>query len=193
MPRILRPERTGTSVDNVDHLFVRIPRTGSTSMCNALGRPIEHRTASEWIQRLGQSEYSRRYTFSVVRNPYDRFVSMFYFFGMFMKGHEYGPNEFLENYTLESMKRGGTHAFMMRRQVEFVMVREKLAVDYLGRFEALDESWAEIRRHINIETLEHIPWMRRCRFQKEDLTQASKDILYDYYREDFDVLGYDRN
>ncbi len=187
-----------SSAYGVDYLFVRIPRTGSTSMCNSIGRTIEHRTAEEWVERLGKEEYERRFTFSVVRNPYDRFVSLYYFFGLFLKEGYKDPNDFLAHVDMESIKTP-QNTIMLRSQSDYLLVDGEIGVDYVGRFETLQESWDEIRaRSGGTTAFPHLPmpptlpWMRRCRYEKVPLTEASKEKIYAFYKKDFDVFGYDK-
>ena len=62
-----------------DFAFVHINKTGGSSVERALGLPIDHRTALEWRHDLGEREWRRRFTFSVVRNPWDRTVSHYHY------------------------------------------------------------------------------------------------------------------
>lgn len=61
-----------------DFFFVHINKTGGSSVEHALGLPFEHVTARGYIERHGRAEWDRRFTFTVVRNPWDKVVSHFH-------------------------------------------------------------------------------------------------------------------
>ena len=66
---------------NQPYIYIRIPRTGSTSISNMLrndnGWP--HFYASLIRELIGKEEYNRRLVFASVRNPWDRLVSWYMF------------------------------------------------------------------------------------------------------------------
>ena len=63
-----------------DFVFIHINKCGGTSMERALGMPfINHRTAEEHRNIIGNKLWSMRYKFALVRNPYDRLGSLFFY------------------------------------------------------------------------------------------------------------------
>lgn len=185
------PLKEGSSARGVDYLFLRIPKTGSTSVCRAIKRPFDHKTAKEWVELMGQKEYDDRYKFSIVRHPYERYVSMYYFFGIFRKLNGYGPNELLKEHSLKEVVASHKDGRFLKPQTDFLYIGDKKMVDYIGRYEQIDDAWSEIRKHIG--GLEKLPKWRVCRYDKDELTQESKDRIYEFYEKDFEVLGYERN
>ena len=59
--------------------FIHINKTGGSSIEKALGLPFSHQTASMRVARLGTEEWNRRYSFTFVRNPWDRLVSQYHY------------------------------------------------------------------------------------------------------------------
>lgn len=63
----------------VPFAFVHINKCGGSSIEIALGLPKRHLSAPEMRQAIGAEEWARRYTFSVIRNPFDRVASIYYY------------------------------------------------------------------------------------------------------------------
>ncbi len=72
-----------------DIIFVHIPRCGGTSIRSALAAPEHfktaiptaaksHDTAAQAREIIGQDAWDRAWTFTVVRNPWDRLISLYY-------------------------------------------------------------------------------------------------------------------
>ena len=145
-----------------DYLFVRIPRTASTSICQALNVWPNHKTALMWKERLGD-EWNQTFKFTIVRHPYDRFLSMCQYFWV-------DPDKF------EDDRR-------FRPQMDYIH-----ELDYIGRFEDLDNSWEHICKQIdrNVTKLNHLKESKTT----VTLTPQQKKKVYNYYRNDFRLLNY---
>ena len=60
-------------------VFIHINKTGGSSIAKALNIPSVHRTAQEKIEEIGQKNWDRKLTFTVVRNPWDKVVSLYHY------------------------------------------------------------------------------------------------------------------
>ena len=84
-----------------DYIFIDIPKTGTTAIVNRLlssdetrgGAPIHsHIPLSSYIDILGIDRIKKTYVFTVVRNPYDRIVSIWkYYIKLRSRYHEIDP------------------------------------------------------------------------------------------------------
>jgi hypothetical protein len=70
---VIMGSRAPTNVNiSKGYIFVHIPKTAGTSMCEALGLPeTTHDTAVDLKRTLG-ARYDELYRFAFVRNPWDR-------------------------------------------------------------------------------------------------------------------------
>lgn len=67
-------------IDNIgrDYIFVHIPKNAGSSVADVLGMgQINHHTAQSYRDMLGDAAYDRRLSFAFVRNPWDRFLSLY--------------------------------------------------------------------------------------------------------------------
>lgn len=58
-----------------DFIFIHINKTGGSSVEKALNLPFEHLTAQEKQAEVGTQKWQNKFTFSFVRNPYDKVCS----------------------------------------------------------------------------------------------------------------------
>lgn len=181
----MHPLDNTKGVDNSSYLFVKIPKTASTSICKVLPFPFPHKTAIEWKREL--KNFDELFKFTIVRNPYDRFISMFYFFGVFNRHNFKDPNEFLEKVNWGEFNKRGD-AIFARPQSDYICHNDKIMVDYIGKFETLEKDWDYISDKIRVS--KRIPHLRKCRSEKAALSDISKETLYKIYKKDFEVLGY---
>lgn len=156
----------------MNYCFLRIPRTASTSICKALNNYPDHKTAIEWRERY--PDWNNRFKFTIVRNPYDRFISMYSYFS------EVPFDEFMSKRLYESDLR-------FRPQVDYLYEKNNLLVDYVGRFEDLENSWKIISDKLKLSNkLEHLKESKRTIILSENQMQQ----IYSYYQKDFLLLGY---
>jgi len=179
-----------------DHLFIRIPRTASTSICQVLyGRTVEHMTAERW-QELIKGGWKDRFVFTIVRNPYDRFISAFHYFKEFKESGHKDVNKFLEKTDLKEFAgRSTRHEFITRLQTDFIYSKsgyhgdEKLLVDYIGRYEQLEASWGTICNVLNFKYKE-LPHKRPSKSGLVELNTKAKEKIKNFYKRDFELLKY---
>lgn len=189
---------------NKDHsvLHIHIPKTGGSSLLSLF-------TADHWVQSmLGSKPYSPctrqhfhyslianecdifkdfTYTFAIVRNPYTRAISEFTWkpnnkgkcfnswFHSFTKGYEnnnfIGDNHFRPQYHF--LGRGIKRVFSLEDGYDNIVGELK---DTLGK-----SNFPSSCSHTN-----------KKRFDV-DLSNIDYDMIYNFYRIDFDALGYKKN
>lgn len=204
VPVIYLPRTKGISSTKLktkevkSHLFIRIPRTGSTSICQALyGRNVEHMTAERW-KKLIKGEWKDRFVFTIVRNPYDRFVSAYYYFKEMRELGLKSVNEFLKKTDLKEFAGlSPRNEFIVRPQVDFIYSKigyygdEKLLVDYIGRYEQLKTAWGTICDTLNIPYKE-LTCERASYSGGVELNEKSREKIRRFYKRDFELLKYNQ-
>ncbi|MEZ4449711.1 MAG: sulfotransferase family 2 domain-containing protein [Nannocystaceae bacterium] len=158
--------------DSHRFIYVHIPRTGGTSVEIALAAcsrtpigvtahectvlPYKHATAAELRAVVG-AEWDRYYRFSVVRNPWARMVSDYYFF------RQAGPKlypEFSprERELTDAALRLDFNQWLHEGAAELKLCQldyltdegGALIVDHVGRMETLADDFAQVCRHLGV-------------------------------------------
>lgn len=167
--------------------FIRIPRTGSSSMGAALHIDESHKTA---IERKTGDNGIPSFKFAFVRHPFDRFLSTFYFFNLHMFGEYTDPNVFLAENDLNEFTADEYHKTFLRPQSDYIFDENGvLMVDFLGRYETLDTDYALLCGKLGVSKVE-LPWIGRTTENKAILNELSKAKLTAFYAKDFLNLKY---
>jgi len=189
-------------------IFVHIPKTAGTSIEKAMNiRKIDesilrsHKLVdikgvkyapqhftSNILKRhkITKPYWDSYFKFAIVRHPYSRVLSEY--FWVFKQLNEFDSNHFsvfLDSYYLNI---NSDHKLS---QYEYLTIDGELAVDYVGKFENLDESFEIIKNKIDLEA--NLPKIQVSN-NKTDylklLTKEQKQKIFEIYKDDFTFFGY---
>lgn len=187
--------------------FVHVPKTGGNSVIAALRSAVgkdnvdgfaQHCPAPSAIYRWGEEWWESQYTFAFVRNPWDRFYSLYNW--QFQRAKD--PNTPLEQWPFEKYTKAvlvDKLQELMRRYRNIRPMREWLfsgstqIVDYIGRFETIDQDWERICMALEID---HFPLPKRNQTSHTSYIEAYRrhpelvGIVADFYRCDIEEFGY---
>lgn len=179
-------------------LFIHVPKAAGMSITTSLYK--------KEIGHLKNKNYQKNSikTLSVVRNPYDRLVSAYFFLkqgGM----NKYKADGVMSDYINNNFKdfdsfvrfyisheRFGEYPHFLS-QVSFLKNRKgKIDIDYIAKLESLESDINEFcnKYNENIELM-HINMSERKSYD-EYYTEELKEIVYEKYKEDFELLGYSK-
>jgi hypothetical protein len=186
-------------------LFIGVPKTGTTSvqrtLQNVTDKYHDHYTYFEEYERHDKEILDSFYQFSVVRNPYDRFVSMAYQWARDAKKHEKDVNKICE--MLRGMTREQLDAKneMFNPQWHYLwQENDGIKVKNIWRFEDLNRCYEDFARIYNVHSRFKIsPTLKKENVSRartldwrEELNSESIAIINDLYRQDFEIFGYER-
>ena len=175
-------------------IFFHIPKTGGLSLAEALfgNRAAGHITTEDARVIFGAWGFQRFFKFCIVRNPWDRLVSAYHY----LKTHP----------TSSAVPLAQTHSFQdfigfipqlieevhLRPQSSFVAEGDgRLVVDYVGKFEQLEESFGEICARLGISTtLPHVNPSPHPDFRGCYTRQMWEQVKTIYWR-DVKMFGYE--
>ncbi len=200
--------------------FVDIPRCSSTSIRAQLGKRFgrahgrtaaqlrkgkgmpyfaDHVTAQAMRKALPKGAWERLFTFTLVRNPWDRLVSLYHHrvkerdlpaelpFKDFVAGLE------KPRYMLSGRFHSSPVYFMS--MVDFLCDREdRLMVDFVGRYESRKEDLGRIGEKIGFPELGDFRMQDttsgRNRHYSEEYDDRTRQLVATFYADDIERFGY---
>lgn len=186
-------------------IFIHVPKVAGTSINHALyGRTLGHYSALE-IQSKFPQLFSDSFTFSLVRNPWDRLLSAYRFakqgrtetMGM-RNAQQYLIPEFdsFESFVLEWLAHKNVDEldYVFQTQSLFLVDENgQLLPDYIGKLEHLDEDIQNVETKIN-RTLA-IPHVNKTSvstsYRDAYKTQEMVDVVSTLYSRDIELFNYE--
>ena len=189
--------------NNIGCLFVHVPKTAGTSIEKCLQEVNDkqqvvggHSTCDALIKHKTK-DFSNLFTFTIVRNPWDRLVSAYLYM------HKMGTSDILGNSEIKKYKTFDSFVaeycnektinenMHLKPQHLFLCVNGKLAVDYWGKYEELEHSWKVICKKINKNI--KLPWLNKSnetREYKSYYTSQTKEKVRKLYMKDIQMFNY---
>lgn len=199
-------------------IFIHVPKCAGTTIEKILGTCTEReyyalrKKAEQWNNKTPQHltylelknkltiNWSDYYTFSVVRNPYSRFVSEYnYRKDLFSKTKrpEHDPktfSEFITNLSMGVNERILAFDGHLETQSSFLKNEANILESSIQifKFEDLAPCWTMLEEKTGVAYSIDL-WSRKSNVEipyQEFYTPETKNIIYNFYKEDFDNFGY---
>ena len=191
-------------------IFIHIPKTGGSSVEQFIkdggrnsityigvqnNRSLHHYTAIELRKDL-PILFRNYYKFSIVRNPYDRLLSEYYWTPIQNVGYKAGKTkreflQYVENTVKNQRYFTNIYNDHFIPQYNFIYEDNKLLVDQLFKFEDLEWVSNYLKRRLEISI--KFPVINKQNIKKEGWNNRQKERIYNLYKTDFILLGYDKN
>jgi hypothetical protein len=185
------PKCGGTTIERHFKIMGKGNFYGDNSQINGMTFSPQHYTYKMLNEKVNLSDY---YTFSFVRNPYDRIISEYFWnqnksFGRIKKSDDYKDFIFwFKNYYKN------INADHKLPQYKFICDDEdKILVDTLGRVENFEEDFLNIIFKITNEKPElefKKPNNKTEKFRKPFLTDEVINAVNQIYQKDFEIFNY---
>jgi len=172
-----------------DCTFIHINKTGGSSVEKALDLPFTHRTAAEIIALVGPRRWSNRFTFTVVRNPWDKVVSHYTYRRIRDRtGIQTDNVSFAEWVRLaygENDPRYYNAPKMFMPQSQWITdAAGEVLVDFVARFESLEADFQRICARLGVSArLPHLKKTDRSHYRQLH-TPDTRALVGRWFRED---------
>lgn len=202
--RTSEKEYTLKGFDEHRCIFVHIPKSAGVSINRELFGNLggAHRSVRTYKRVFGPLKFKRYFKFTFVRNPYSRLLSAYRFLkkgGFCEKDRLWAMQnlapfgsfqDFVEGWLTEKSIMEYNH-FMP----QFVFVCDRSfepEVDFIGRFETIDEDFSKVCKTLNISrTLkQHNRGPAKEAHWSDFYTEDMLDKVYNIYRKDFELFSY---
>lgn len=190
-------------------IFIHIPKTAGTSIEQFIrdngknnllfigvrnNRSLQHLTANE-LKIMIPYIYKKYYKFSIVRNPYDKLLSEYYWNPSINIGYKSGKSkkDFLKNVTeiVQNQKYfNNIYNDHFIPQYNFLFYNNKLLVNQLFKYEDLE--WVSIFLKKKLKITRNFPYLNKNDIEKEGWNDDEKEIIYNLYKNDFLYFGYQK-
>jgi len=136
---------------------------------------LAHLTSEEYVKYhyLSEEIFNNYFKFSFVRNPWDRVVS-FYKFLYYAKGVTF--EDFVKKLLPEFVNKND---FFFKSQYDYLYCKGKSCVDFIGRFENLNEDFSKILNTLGLSKLklEHINKSKINKGKYSDIKTSFKKLV----------------
>ena len=193
-------------------IFVHIPKTAGTSVEAAFGKiQMEQKYFKEFgigkhfsaskMKEDNQDIFEEYYKWTIVRNPWERDLSMYNMMSKGIKFRHMNFKEFLKKVTtpnVEKLKishKTNTELNLFSDQRSFFLDDDgSILMNKIVRYENLEIEWKNICKKIN-KRYEPLPYLRRIKKKpiSEYYDQECIDIVAKIRQDDIDYLKYDFN
>lgn len=199
---------------HLNTVFIQTTRAASNSIHSLLATnlqltvPLEHRSYTTIVhdQTLENNDISNYYSFSVVRNPYDRYVSAYTYLDNISSGYEQTFDQFLDLMTSFLPDFWNNTYSLFRPQWWYVCDsdQETILLDNICHYETLTADWTTTANTINtnnpsasisttLPTLNastgRVSWET---YFTGSLGQERAEKIDTLYDKDFEIFNYDK-
>src|SRR5262245_15508620 len=149
----------------------------------------EHASARTIRAHMPRGRFEQYFSFAFVRNPWDWMVSL-YAYLLNTPSHRHHERivamSGLREYIEFEIGRG------KRSQHEFICDQDgRVMVDYVGRFESLQEHFADVCRHLGVAAdLPHVNGSAHRDYRRYYKDHATINLVAEHFQKDIELLGY---
>lgn len=186
------------------------PFAGQPGIWNYVGRKLErypnfcnytglnkkrtydpHMTYRQIEKIIPETELQKLYKFCISRNPFDRAYS--YYLHAINKPKQFNHKLITDYGSFDTMLRHLEEVAEPSQTHFIVNHKNEIAVDFIGRFENLNEDFNAICSHLEIDFFLPKLNARKHGHFTEMYNESNWKYVADYYAEDFETFGYEKD
>lgn len=178
-------------------IYFHLYKTGGTSIRNIVEkysdfRGGKHDRPAKIIKEYGKKTYDDYYTIAFVRNPFDWQVSLYFFM---LKDGSHPQHNLMKSFkTFEEYIEWRVSGKDLITQYEFLSEGSSndspLTIDYIGKFEKINESVEYIKNKFNMSgNLPHLNKINHSPFM-EYYNEKTQKMMREAFKIDFETFNY---
>ncbi len=183
-------------------IFIHIPKSAGTSILKLIGKSeVVGRDHLPWYvyYKANPIKYNSYFKFSFIRNPWARVFSAYAYLRQGGNGREDLALQRIitsfsgfDDFVIRGLKAGilRNHPLFIPQSEFVVGAEQEIMVDYLGRYERLEEDFAVVARRLGIEG-RLIKSNSSTLDEDRYVLQASIDAIAEIYAQDIMIFKYD--
>lgn len=189
--------------DKYNCIFIHIPKTGGLSLSQSLfgNRGGGHRTFFSYYPIYSPKEYQQYYKFAIVRNPWDRLVSAYFFLeegGITETDQQWFEQNLSEYDNFDKFVRGWVNKQNIYSYLHFipqhyyVAHRDKIMIDKVYKLENISSMIDDLNTKLGVQiSLPHKnKTQNRSSDYREYYTDETKNIVGNIYQQDIKLFNY---
>ena len=188
------PIKKGTKKEFV---FIHITKTGGTSIVDVTGRAFrKHLTVKEVIKYVGKKNWDQVFTFTVIRNPWDKVVSQYKFRTKTNKSKMKDNPISFKDWVVKVFDENDPYYYGCRPlnfapQTYWLKDFDgEINLDYIIQFENLNEDFKEVAEIIGVDpNLPHLNSTKKTGY-RDFYDDKTKKIVEKWFEEDIETFGY---
>lgn len=192
--------------DRTHSVFVHVPKAAGTSVCMALyGQEVGHLPAAGY-RAADKRKFNEYFKFTFVRHPASRFLSAHAYL---MGGGSPADQRFAKRHLSAFADRGTLIEHLLgtaekrpiwslldwghfRAQVDYVMIHGKIAVDFVGKLETINQDFEILSQRITGEAQPLGVYNRSEGAFHAPLSPEEEAAIEKIYSADYETFGYPR-
>jgi hypothetical protein len=192
-------------------IFIRLPKTGSQSIGKILNQlendptspnPPGHQTARDYLKCLGHKTFYQYSKFGVIRNPWDRVVSHYFFWksrdlndGRTRTDENIKGIVFCKNHTFREYVMAMGRISTLGKSSDYFMIDKKMVLDHVIRFENLQIGFDLVCDNIgikkkNLQVINRGTLRPQNKHYTEFYDDETMEIVANYHKLELEQFGY---
>tara|TARA_B100000609_G_C17203255_1_gene429404 strand:- start:841 stop:1473 length:633 start_codon:yes stop_codon:yes gene_type:complete len=187
-------------------IFVRIPKAAGKSLSNTFFGCLvgSHIKLRDYQIIYNEEEFNNFYKFTIVRNPWDRVVSAYYFL---KEGGASGSDlkfskrflsniDSFEDFVINHLSKKHIFGYIhFQPQYQFLSIGNSIQMNHIGYFEKLQEEFNFLKEKLgrfDINNLEknNVTKSRNFKSYKKYYTKKSRKVVSELYKKDIETFKY---
>lgn len=176
--------------EELNHTFIHVPKTGGTSHERM---PVVGGSGHAPARAINGGKRPKGFSWGFVRHPADRILSGWASVMNRPHDHVVGFNENFKEYVMDLPVCVCPHLCIhVVPMHEFLSIKKDIIVNFVGRFEKMNEDWDHVCKYIGIPKCKlHFLNISKHELWEDIFDKEMRESIFQAYERDFELFGYE--